>query len=62
MEATEHNEHLGPSEAARRLGVSTWTLNRWERDGTISAYRTPGGQRRFRAADIEALAAERDES
>jgi excisionase family DNA binding protein len=53
--------HLTPAEAARRLGVSTWTLNRWERDGTISAYRTPGGQRRFRAADIEALAAARDE-
>jgi excisionase family DNA binding protein len=57
----EDSGHLTPAEAARRLGVSTWTLNRWERDGTLSAYRTPGGQRRFRTADIEALAAARDE-
>jgi excisionase family DNA binding protein len=58
----DDSEHLTPAEAARRLGVSTWTLNRWERDGKIAAYRTPGGQRRFLAADIEALAAPPDET
>jgi excisionase family DNA binding protein len=57
----DDSEYLAPGEAARRLGVSTWTLNRWERQGKLSAYRTPGGHRRFRDDDIEALAAMDDE-
>ncbi len=44
-----------PQDAARQLGVQVKTLARWERDGKISAIRTPGGQRRYRAAEILAL-------
>ena len=40
-------------EAARLLGVSVGTVRRWEREGKISAQRTPGGQRRFDRAEIE---------
>ena len=39
-------------EAARQLGVSTDTLRRWDREGIITATRTPGGQRRIPATEI----------
>lgn len=38
--------------AANRLGVNPETLRRWDRKGTLRAYRTPGGYRRFLASDI----------
>ena len=40
-------------EAARIFGVTVATVRRWEREGKISAQRTPGGQRRFDRAEIE---------
>lgn len=52
----EPAEHLLPSHAAaQRAGVTVRTLHRWEAAGRISAVRTPGGHRRYRAADIDAL-------
>jgi excisionase family DNA binding protein len=44
---------LSISQAARELGVSLGTVRRWSDRGYISAYRTPGGQRRFSRAHIE---------
>ena len=41
--------------AARVLGVSPNTVNRWANDGRISCALTLGGHRRF-AADVIALA------
>lgn len=38
---------LTTGEAARFLGVSVGTVRRWSDDGHLSAYRTPGGQRRY---------------
>lgn len=46
---------LSPRDAAEKLGISPDTLRRWERDGLIPCERTPGGQRRYREADICAL-------
>lgn len=40
-------------EVARIFGVTVATVRRWEREGKISAERTPGGQRRFDRAEIE---------
>lgn len=40
-------------EVARFFGVTVATVRRWEREGKISAQRTPGGQRRFNRAEIE---------
>ena len=40
-------------EAARHLGVSESTIYRMEKQGLISATRTPGGQRRFTKESIE---------
>jgi excisionase family DNA binding protein len=44
---------LSTSQAARELGVSLGTVRRWADMGYLQAYRTPGGQRRFSAAQIE---------
>ena len=38
---------LNITEASELLGVSTKTLRRWEKDGKISPFRTPGGHRRY---------------
>jgi excisionase family DNA binding protein len=46
---------LSPRDAADRLGITTDTLRRWDREGRIEAQRTPGGQRRYREADVNAL-------
>lgn len=49
------HEMLAAGVAARLAGVTVGTLRRWEREGRISASRTPGGQRRFRRDEVEAL-------
>lgn len=46
---------LSTSQAARELGVSLGTVRRWADMGYLRAYRTPGGQRRFNAEQIEAF-------
>lgn len=43
------------SEAADLLSVSTSSLRRWEREGRVTPDRTPGGDRRYTAEQIEAL-------
>ena len=42
-------------EAAAELGVSLNTLRRWSDSGKLTCYRSPGGHRRYRRGDIEAL-------
>jgi excisionase family DNA binding protein len=46
------NELLTPSEVAVMFRVNPKTVTRWARAGRISAVRTLGGHRRFRAAEI----------
>jgi len=47
------DELLTPREVAELLGVSTVTVGRWARTGALKpAARTPGGQRRYRPADV----------
>lgn len=48
-------EYLKPHEAAKVLNVSESTINRWEREGTLKALRTPKGHRVFRREDVEKL-------
>jgi excisionase family DNA binding protein len=44
---------LRPREVAEMLGVSAATVGAWARTGVLKpAARTPGGQRRFRRADV----------
>lgn len=49
------DKSLSPRDAAERLGITTDTLRRWERDGLIESERTPGGQRRYREQEVSAL-------
>ncbi len=44
---------LSTSQAAHALGVSLGTIRRWSDMGYLESYRTPGGQRRFSAEQIE---------
>jgi excisionase family DNA binding protein len=46
------NELLTPGEVATLFKVNPKTVTRWARSGKISAVRTLGGHRRFRASDI----------
>ena len=46
---------LTASEAARHLGVSISTVRRWSDAGHLKGYRTPGGQRRFSVAQLDAF-------
>jgi excisionase family DNA binding protein len=41
------DKYVAPADAARILGVNERTLRRWEEAGKITAFRTPGGQRRY---------------
>ena len=43
------------ADAAKRLGVSTKTLRRWEKQGKIIPQRTTGNQRRYSVSQIEEL-------
>lgn len=44
---------LTPSEVAAMFRVNPKTVTRWARAGKISAIRTLGGHRRFRASEIQ---------
>ena len=48
----EH-ELLTPSEVAAMFRVDPKTVTRWARAGRLTAIRTIGGHRRFRAAEVE---------
>ena len=45
---------MTPREVASALGVDSRTVDRWRREGRIASIETPGGQHRFRRADVEA--------
>jgi excisionase family DNA binding protein len=46
------NELLTPGEVAEMFRVNPKTVTRWARAGKITAVRTLGGHRRFRASEI----------
>jgi len=48
---------LTVSQVAAELGVSENTIRRWSDAGYLTAYRTPGGQRRFSREAIDAFMA-----
>ena len=55
-------QHAAPAEqwltiglARALLGINEATLRHWADTGLVRAFRTPGGHRRFAAADIQAL-------
>lgn len=48
--------------ACQMLGVNASTLRQWTAAGKLRAYRTPGGHRRFSAAELAALSQSGDKS
>lgn len=56
--ASAREEWLSLQEASERLHVHADTLRQWADRGRIRSFRTPGGHRRFQAADVESLAAQ----
>ena len=44
---------LTPAEVAHMFRVNPKTVTRWVRSGKLTAIRTLGGHRRFRASEIE---------
>lgn len=42
------------------FNVTVGTVRAWESAGKLTAIRTPGGQRRFRRSDVEALLTPQD--
>ena len=54
-EPDDKPEWLSTYEAAKRVGVHPKTLLLWAREGRITAAVTPGGHRRFRVSELDAL-------
>lgn len=58
-----HAEYtLGVPEVAGILGVDPKTIRVWADTGRLHCWRTPGGHRRFRRADVDALLPHRAEA
>ena len=60
--APEPEQLLTPSEVAAMFRVNPKTVTRWARAGKISAIRTLGGHRRFRAVGDPKFLEQVDES
>jgi excisionase family DNA binding protein len=58
----EPEQLLTPSEVAAMFRVNPKTVTRWARAGKISAIRTLGGHRRFKASEIRKFLDQVDEA
>lgn len=47
--------YLAIGKVAATLGVSVGTVRNWDAAGKLPSVRTPGGQRRFRASDLDKI-------
>ena len=57
MRQPEPEALLTPAEVAALFRVDPKTVTRWAKAGKLSAIRTLGGHRRYRAAEVQALLA-----
>jgi len=55
MTAQDHERLLTPAEVANLFRVHPKTVSRWVQSGKLSAVRTLGGHRRYRANEVYAL-------
>lgn len=49
------NDLLTPSQVAQVFSVNPKTVTRWAKSGKLTSFRTLGGHRRFKRAEVEAL-------
>jgi len=61
-EQTPRDDLLTPAEVAALFRVNPKTVTRWARAGKITAIRTLGGHRRFRASEIRKFLEQVDEA
>ena len=61
-DSNEPDELLTPAEVAAMFRVNPKTVTRWARAGKISAIRTLGGHRRFKASEIRKYLEQVDEA
>ena len=62
MQPNDDDALLTPSEVAAMFRVNPKTVTRWARAGKISAIRTLGGHRRFKASEIRKFLEQVDEA
>ena len=55
MSISVESDLLTPAEVALMFRVSPKTVTRWARSGKLTALRTLGGHRRFRASEVREL-------
>ncbi|MBA2607545.1 MAG: BldC family transcriptional regulator [Actinobacteria bacterium] len=55
MSIQVESDLLTPAEVAAMFRVSPKTVTRWARSGKLTALRTLGGHRRFRASEVKDL-------
>jgi len=48
-------EIMTRADVAAVFAVDPKTVTRWAKQGRLASFRTPGGHRRFRGADVAAL-------
>jgi excisionase family DNA binding protein len=48
-----NSKFMNVGQAANYLGVSAASLRNWSNRGLVAVYRTPGGQRRYDATDLD---------
>ena len=53
-----NKELYSPQETSKILGVSVLTLQRWDKEGKITAIRTPSDRRGFPKSEINRLLGE----
>ena len=62
VDRNSRDELLAPAEVAQMFRVNPKTVTRWARAGKITAIRTLGGHRRFRASEIRQYLTEAEHS
>jgi excisionase family DNA binding protein len=55
-EPLEYDKLLRPGQVAEMLNLDAKTVTRWAKAGRINAVRLPSGHRRYRQAEVEAIA------
>ena len=54
------DQYVSASKIQERFGISSSSLRRWDRDGTINTIRTPGGFRLYKTSDVEQVFNQRE--
>jgi excisionase family DNA binding protein len=55
VNGNEYDPLMTPGEVAKRFRVDPKTVTRWAAAGRLESIKTPGGHRRFRKSEVDAL-------